>query len=68
MAQATVTECWLKKEEKTPGNQFFLIKNINFKILGETYFQPQEFPQSGSKAIDIEREKKKERREKSESQ
>ena len=32
------------------------------KILGETHFQHQEFPRSGSKAEDGEREKEKERK------
>ena len=30
------------------------------KIWGETKFQPREFPRSGSKAIDVEKEKKSE--------
>ena len=31
------------------------------KILGETKFQPREFPRNGSKAIDVERKKERER-------
>ena len=33
------------------------------KILGETKFQPREFPRSGSKALDVERRERRRRRE-----
>ena len=55
-----MTERWPKKEEKTPENLSFFVKKFKLpkkifsyaKILGETNFQPREFPRSGSKAKD----------------
>ena len=37
-----------------PRNDFFYIPSSYAKIWGQTKFQPREFPQSGSKAIDVE--------------
>ena len=68
MAQAAVTERWPQKVKKKvkkitpPKKIFFLhISSINAKILGETNFHAREFPRSGSKAKDGEREREKER-------
>ena len=68
MQQQQSTECWPRKEEKTPpknqfSSPFFLhISSCYAKIFGETNFQPWEFPRSGSKAKDGgEEEKKRER-------
>ena len=41
---------------------FFYIPFSYAKILGETKFYPQDFPRSGSKAVSIERRRKKEER------
>ena len=43
---------------------FLLISSSYAKILGETNFQPREFPRSGSKASDGKEEKKKRERKK----
>ena len=37
---------------------FFYIPSSYTKILGETKFQPREFPRSGSKAMSVERREK----------
>ena len=61
MAVAAVTECWPSKEEKTAKNYKKKHMHISFsyaKILEETNFQLREFPQSGSKAKDVEEERK----------
>ena len=44
---------------------FLLHRSSSYaKILGETNFQPREFPRSGSKAKDVKEERKRDRREK----
>ena len=51
----------VKSREKTPENLFFLlhISSSYTKIWGKTKFQPREFPQSGSKAIEEDRRERK---------
>ena len=58
------------KSRKKRSKIIFFSRSISYsyaKIMGETNFQPQEFPQSGSKGKDgekIEKKKKKRRRRK----
>ena len=57
MGQKQKTE----REKKKKKKKYVITLASYGKILGETNFQPWEFPRSGSKAKDREREKKGER-------
>ena len=53
---------FVRKKNKITGFFWLHISSSHAKILGETNFHTREFPRSGSKAKDGEKEKKEEER------